>query len=135
MVENEKIKGLIDILVQSIRMLKEFQSTSFEEYVTDRKIQNNVEREFERAIRCCIDIGARIIAIKNLASASTYTGIFDRLFEEKIIEYEISSKLKELVRFRNLLEYFRISPEKVYQNLQDNLEVFSEFIKRVEQFL
>lgn len=132
--ENEKISHFLSVMKESMNMLREFEGMKPEEYRSDRKIQDIVERECERAIHSCIDIGARIISIKSFSPAATYGDIFDILTREKVIPASLAEKMKDLVRFRNILvhEYFRIDPEKVLEKLRDGVATLAEYAKYVE---
>lgn len=118
-------------------MLRECQKVKLEKYKGDRKTQDIVEREFERAILACVDIAARIISARNFPPASSYAEVFDILHAKGILSGELTEEMKALVRFRNVLvhQYFRIDPVIVYQKLQNKLNNFVTFSQYVETYL
>jgi uncharacterized protein YutE (UPF0331/DUF86 family) len=132
--KSEKIIMLLNTIAGCLKILQEETHHSLQEYKSDRRLQDIVEREFERLIHACIDIGARIISLKNLPKASTYTEIFDILTQENILSPKLSEQMKDMVRFRNIIchEYFKIEPEIVYSKLK-LLHVFTEFCREIEK--
>jgi uncharacterized protein YutE (UPF0331/DUF86 family) len=134
---NGIIIELLKVLKESLDLLREYELVPIEVFKNDRKVQAIVEREFERAIMACIDIGARIISIEQLTPASNYVEIFDRLKERGIVSAELNEAVKDLVRFRNVLshEYFRIIPDRVHEKLRTSLSHFVSYAKRVDEYL
>jgi uncharacterized protein YutE (UPF0331/DUF86 family) len=66
-----------------------------------------------------------------------YPGIFDVLAENQVIPHDFSEKMKEPVRFRNILvhEYFRLDILKVYEHLQNDPDILEQFAKYLIKFL
>jgi len=135
--ENEKIALLLGSLRESLAMLKEYEGISLKNYRSERKIQDIVEREFERGIHACADIGARIISIKGLTPAATYVEIFDILSDQGFIGADLADGMKDLVRFRNILahEYFRIDHKKVHRLLKRGPKILREFARTIDTLL
>ncbi|HID95443.1 MAG TPA: DUF86 domain-containing protein [Candidatus Latescibacteria bacterium] len=133
--KNDKIAELLRVIKESLDMLREYQDVKLTDYRRDRRTQDIVEREFERAILACADIGARIISLRRFPPASSYVEIFDILSQKDVLPSQLAEVMKDLVRFRNVLvhEYFRIDPELVYKKLQDELETLVEFGRCVEK--
>lgn len=118
-------------------MLREYERVPLGEFRNDRKMQDIVEREFERAIMASVDIGARVISSQRLIPASNYTEIFARLLEHSVVSPDLSEAMKDFVRFRNILthEYFQISPDKVHEKLTTHLKYFVEYARAVESYI
>jgi len=133
---NEKVGDLLKVLKECLEMLREFQGIDIRSYRNDRKVQDIVEREFERAIMACIDIGARLISLYNFPTASSYAEVFEVLNREGVLPWDISDAMADFARFRNVLvhEYFRIDPKIVHSKLQ-NLDIFRRFARAIVKFL
>lgn len=132
MVTNEIINSLKQIVQTELNLLKSKQNISKEEYVQNIELQHIVERAFHQAIHACIDIGARIISLKNLSPPKSYHEIFDILSGENIIPKEIGIRMRKLVSFQNILvhEYHKIKyDEEVHSHLQESLDIIREFIE------
>jgi len=136
-IEDEVICNLLEIINTGVERLKGQQKLPFEEYVRNWKVQDVVERELQKSIQACIDIGARLIAQKGFRKAEDYHGVFEILSQEGVIPWEFAEKMKEMVGLRNVLvhEYRRIRSEEIYRHLQESLCVFEEFINHIVSFL
>jgi len=106
---NEKVGDLLKVLKECLEMLREFQGIDIRSYRNDRKVQDIVEREFERAIMACIDIGARLISLYNFPTASSYAEVFEVLNREGVLPWDISDAMADFARFRNVLVYTNTS--------------------------
>lgn len=137
MTVNGKIVEFLKVIRECLDMLREYERVTLGEFRNDRKIQDIVEREFERAIMACVDIGARLISSKRLTPASNYIEIFTRLLDQRVVSPDLSEAMKDFVRFRNILthEYFQISPEKVHEKLMTRLKYFVEYARAVESYV
>jgi uncharacterized protein YutE (UPF0331/DUF86 family) len=134
---NGKIVELLKVIRESLNMLREYERVPLSQFRNDRKMQDIVEREFERAIMACVDIGARVISSRRLSPASNYTEIFARLMEHGVVGPELTEAMKDFVRFRNILshEYFQISPDKVHEKLATRLKDFVDYAKALEAYI
>lgn len=135
--ENEKIQSFLKTIDESLERLTAKQHISLQEYQKSWELQSAVEREFQKAIQSAMDITLRIITIKNFRHPDEYLTGFDILAENNVIPEEFTEKMKNLVRFRNILvhEYFKINPEKVWQHLQTSLDTLRQFAKYIVTFL
>jgi uncharacterized protein YutE (UPF0331/DUF86 family) len=131
--QNQVIRELIQLVETEISLLEEKKIISLENYLKDWDLQHIVERAFQKAIQGCIDIGARIVSKKSYRKATDYHDIFNILFEKNIISESLRKKLSEMVGFRNVLvhEYRVIDNKEVYRHLQENLDIFRDFISIV----
>jgi uncharacterized protein YutE (UPF0331/DUF86 family) len=138
-IKNEVIKELLALLAQATKNLKSKQKVSLEEYLEPKnwELRDVVEREMERAIQSCIDMGTRLISQEGFPKAEDYHHIFNILFQEKVISANLAKKMKEMVGFRNLLihEYRRIKHEEVYRHLQKDIPIFREFSHTIIKYL
>jgi len=136
-IDTNRIKYQLNLLDKYYHRLKEKQSISKEEFLKDADIQAIVERNFQLAIECCLNIGTHLIAALSLEYAEDYGTVFMRLAQGKIISAEFGKKLVNMAKFRNLLVhvYWEIDSEKVYHNLRNNLEDFKDFARHILKFL
>ncbi|MEW6684787.1 MAG: DUF86 domain-containing protein [Candidatus Edwardsbacteria bacterium] len=133
MLENRIIEELLKLINQAVSNLRIKQKIDLEEYLKNWEVQDIVEREFQKAIQACIDIGARIIAMRNLARADDYHQVFEVLLNERILSKKMAQEMKKMVGFRNALvhEYRHIRPEEVYRHLKESLGIFEEFAREI----
>jgi uncharacterized protein YutE (UPF0331/DUF86 family) len=134
---NEKLLEILKNLEIALKELKKRQGIQLQEYVKNRELQDIIEREFEKAIQDCIDIGARIISEKDFPSADTYGEIFEVLYKENVIDYNICEKMKELTGFRNVLVhiYRKIDNNEVLRHLKESLEFIEKFSYKIKEYI
>jgi uncharacterized protein YutE (UPF0331/DUF86 family) len=83
----------------------------------------------QRAIQFTIDIAFHIIACEKLGLAQNFKEAFVLLEKNKIIEHELSEKLKKMVGFRNIVvhEYEHINIDILGNIVQHHLGDLEEF--------
>lgn len=132
----DKITQRLDCLKQYYGYLKNVRDISFEKYVGDIKEKSAIERNFQLAIECCLDIAELFISDLRLPQPPEHRMAMMLLSENKIIPREMAEKLANAVSFRNLLvhDYVEIDDKKAFENLK-NIRDFDEFIKEVKKYL
>ena len=70
-------------------MLREYERVPFSQFRNDRKMQDIVEREFERVIMACVDIGARVLSSRQWSPTSNDTEIFCAAYGTRLGESRI----------------------------------------------
>ena len=135
--QNEKLQFFLNTIREKIEKLNGRRAVTLEKYKGNYDLQKIVERELHEAIQAAIDCSARIIALNNFRHSDDYVGMFDSLLENKVIPSDLAPKIKDLVRFRNILihEYFRIDQEKVYKHLHEDPEILHQFLRYIVDFL
>lgn len=131
MARNNVVEDLMRLLRTEVSLLEKKKTVNREDYVRDIEIQHVVERALQQSIQACIDIGARIIALRNLKTPGTYHEIFTVLEESKLIPRKLADQMSELVGLRNVLvhKYRWIEHEEVYRHLQESLPVLKRFLE------
>lgn len=112
-------------------------AASVEAYLGNPRIKRAVERSLQVAVKICLDIGRRIIALEGLRYPADNQDIFRILVEAHIIPDRMLPTLLNMARFRNLLvhEYARIDDAQVYAILQQRLSDFDAFADSVRQYM
>jgi len=100
-------------------------------------VQGSVERYFQLAIECMIDVGEILIANLRLRKPEDSRDVIDILGENKIFPDKFALHLGPITGFRNLLahDYLEIDREKVYDHLQNDLQDFDKFSKHIAKFI
>ena len=102
-----------------------------EKFLNDLTLQLSAQRALVISINICIDIGAHILSLNGNGKPETYSEIFENLAKLGIIETKIKEDLINLVKFRNLMGhlYMDINNEKVWDVIQNDLDIFTLFRK------
>ena len=135
---NERIvANRISKLREYLKVLRELQKASFEEFVSNPRIRYSVERCLHLAIECAINIGNHIISALQLRKPEEYHEISLILEENEVIPRQFAEEFVKVIRFRNILvhSYIDLDLSKVYSFLQERLGDFELFIGYMTEFL
>lgn len=136
MVNRDVIIAKIDNIQRSLDRLKEKQGLTVESFSNDRDIQDIALLNLQVAIQGCIDIASHIISDNNWGVPGSLGGLFDILYEKKIITCKTKEIMRSMVGFRNLIvhEYIRLDMTRVYAVFSSQLDDFAEFLKEISLY-
>ena len=118
-----------------MRKLEAARTVPREEYLGDTNLQDIVERNFQVAAQCLLDIGGRLIAREGLRMPRDNDDVFQVLSEGGIVTQDTATRLQGLGGFRNLLvhDYLAIDADRVYDFLGE-IQDFRQFAEAVERY-
>ena len=131
MPEQQLIKELLLELERALSVLKKYQARSQKEIETDIGVLYAVEHAFQLAIQNMIDISMHILFELGETKVADYTTALIKLGQYEIVPQEYATKISKMAGFRNVIVhgYIQIDLNRIYDNLQNNLEDFEYFIK------
>jgi len=138
---DDRIKEHLQQLNKYHLHLAEMSKLKREVFIQDAVFQGAAERFLQLAIESCLNIGNRILSLQQfqqpLKPPQTYADIFLCLKEICGIDQDLSDRLVMMAKFRNRLVhlYWEISPEKIFEIVQNNLEDFKLFQKKIVEFM
>ena len=121
-----------------LNQLMSIKPSSLNKYITDFKTKAACERYFERITESLSDITVLLIKEMKLSFPDEGNDCFEILIKEKIVDFDLAKKLKEMRGMRNIIahQYGSIDDELVYSAI--NKELYRDvntFIKLVEKLL
>lgn len=138
---DERIKEHLKYLNKYCLLLADIKKRDAEDFAKDPILQGSAERFLQLAIESCLNIGNRLISLHQfenpIDTPETYADIFIQLRNMEIIDGPFCDRLVKMAKFRNRLVhlYWEIEKDKVYEILQNNLEDFSIFQKKIIGYL
>ncbi|MDP3697188.1 MAG: DUF86 domain-containing protein [Candidatus Taylorbacteria bacterium] len=131
------IETKISHIQKYLKQLERYKQFSEREIASDPDRKGALERYLYLAAQATIDLGEAIIAFKNFRRPGTYTEIFYILTEADFIHRELSEKLVNMAKFRNVVahDYEAVDFGIVYDALKNRLEDIEVFIRTVKQNL
>jgi uncharacterized protein YutE (UPF0331/DUF86 family) len=132
----DEIRTRLDALAGYIKDLKEIEPHTYEEYEADKMLRRYAERMLHMAVEAAITVGVHVLTEEGLRSPENYHDVFVVLGEHGILPRELVRGMTDLVELRNLLvhEHDVVDDTMVYGALKRRLEVFTEFIARIEAY-
>ncbi len=134
--DDEKILRKLNFMQKCVKYLKSVDAGS-NELDTNYELRSAVERNFQLAIECAIDIGEIIISKDGFERPEDYRSVFLTLGRKGIIPEDFAEDLSLAAGFRNALVhiYEDIDTGILYTFLTDRLEDFDEFASHIAQYL
>ena len=134
-IDKAKILDQLRMLDADLQKLREKAKLSLQKYLAEPDTQSVVERRFQTATEACVNIGNHLISRLGLRMAEDYASVFESLFEGGIVSEELSDKMKDMARFRNLLVhlYWKLDHKKVYAAMGERIQVLEAFMGVIHQ--
>lgn len=132
--QKEAIIRRISFIEVELNDLAEFKDLKYETYRQNRSKRRNVERIAENIANAVIDIGKIALAGESIDTPGTYREIFLRMYELAFISQEVSDKLGDIARTRNILahQYLDVKWERLQTFLEESPAIVTEFIRTVQ---
>jgi uncharacterized protein YutE (UPF0331/DUF86 family) len=135
-VEAGTVRRLLETIEQRLARLERAAGTPFEDYDSDRDLQDIVERNLEICIQACIDLGLHLLADFPAALPETNRGVFKALRREELISADLAERLDRMAGFRNVLAhgYADVISERVHAALGELNDVRS-YVEQLDRHL
>ncbi len=135
--DNDRLLEKMDELEKYLRELEEYLPEKEEEYLNSGLRKRACERAFQMASENLLDICNLIISEKGFGIPTDSKDCIRKLAENGVIPGSLSTRLEELVGFRNLLvhQYGRVDDSKAYSYLNIELKDFYEFIETIDKYI
>lgn len=133
----EKINSRIFYIEESLKNLYEIKNKGKETFLNDPILISAAESNIRRALEAIFDIARHILAKSYGYKDLEYKQMAKLLVKEQVLSESYLSTLIKMVGYRNRLVhfYFEITPEELWEILENNLSDFEEFLKQINSFL
>ena len=133
----ERIKQFAGEIREALSLLKGYSLRGKEEILKDQTILGSTKYNLIVAIQGCIDICNHIVAKRGGRAPQDYGDCFQLLAELSILKKDLSDRLVQMAKFRNLIIhlYWEVDNERVYEILVKNLGDIDEFLVAIGKFL
>jgi uncharacterized protein YutE (UPF0331/DUF86 family) len=135
--DNDRILEKIDELENYLRELEEYLPEQEEDYLNNGLRKRACERAFQLASENLIDICNLIISEKGFGIPANSKDSIMKLAENQVLPAPLSTRLEELIGFRNLLvhQYGRVDDSRSYSFLNMELKDFYQFIEIIDRYI
>jgi len=133
----EKIKKRVSEIEESINEINKIVSINEYEFWKDKRNITSVKYYLLEAIEAVGEICVHIVAKKFGKGVNSLSECINILEKEEILDKELSSRLKKMIKFRNKLihKYWDIDDKLVYEYAKNETDNFTDFIKEIKKFL
>jgi len=125
-------------LQERIKRLKQLQPTPREKFLSaDSLVRDAVERNFQVAIECCLDIAKHVVVVREIERPNELREVFQALSKANFISADFAETMSKFGGMRNLLvhHYTTVDPVLMYQYLQEDIPHLEKFASIVLAFL
>ncbi len=131
------IRGRCAEIEESLKRLHEIAQGKKEDFLNNQDLKDIACYRLLIAIEAALSLCYHVCAKKLKKVPEDYAECFSILSQAGIIPKDLSPKLQNMARFRNLLVhmYWKIDYEKVYQILNEEIYSFSIFAKQIAGLL
>jgi len=127
--DKEKILLKLRSMKSYVDFLKSHKKTAKEELERNYLLRSAIERNFQLALECVLDIGEMIISMEEFRKPEDYKDVIEILGKEGILPEKFAKKFAPAASFRNILvhKYAEIDLGELHKNLQKlgDLDVFA----------
>jgi len=125
------VETKISHIKKYLKLLERYKKFSQKEVEDSQDLKGALERYLYLVAQATIDLREAVIAFKDFRRPGTYIDVFYILDEEEFISGELSEKLKNMSKFRNVIahDYEKVDFGIVYDALQNRLVDIEEFVK------
>lgn len=132
----KQLKNKIDNLASIYQGLKRLQRLTLQD------LEDNIENIWSvtfgivAAVEAIMDIGQYILSEKGL-KVESYGQIPEKLLQAKIINRDFSTKLTQMIGFRNraIHNYPSLDEKQLYNILQEGINDFKQFLKLAKKYI
>lgn len=136
--KKEALIPRLDGIAEDVEKLLKLKEKGLEEFKNNEEVFALSQFYLRQALEGVFHIGEHILSRLNGGRAAEYKEIAKLLGEKGVVNKNFAaSSLKDMAGYRNRLTHFyaEITPEEIYNILQNNLEDISLFLKEIKNFL
>jgi uncharacterized protein YutE (UPF0331/DUF86 family) len=106
-------------------------------FLTDEMARDAICRVLQQTIEAILTIGEMVITQNNFTKPETNEDIFEILATSKVISNKLSSELRGVGGFRNVLvhNYISLDLNLAYDYLEKGVPVFKNYAKNIAKYL
>lgn len=132
--DNDVIYNKMETIERCIKRINEVYEGNFEN-LSDYTKQDSIVLNIQRSCQASIDLAMHIVSEKKLGIPQNSRDAFEVLNSNKIIDNELTSKLKAMIGFRNIAvhDYKAVNLDIVREIIEKNINDFREFIYQINK--
>ena len=133
----QRVKDKLDLISKYYDELNEDLPQSEEEFSRERVSRRAIEKTIELIADAVVDVAMIIISAKSLEKPNESCESISILAKNGILSSSFADKLKDFVRFRNLLvhQYAKVDEQREFETIRDNHQDILGFLKEMEDFV
>ena len=134
----EVIQKKLSEFDENVSQLEKIQkSLNLDVFLNNKQQQWSVEHGLQLCIQQVIDLGSHILVSLHLNNIEDYSDVGVKLGKHGILSKELSKRVIEMIKFRNLLihEYVHVDPEKVFEIFKTGISDLKAVSNQIKAFI
>ena len=134
-IDIEKIKQRISDINESLEEIQKLTSLDVNEFWSGKRNIAALKYFLLQAIEALGGICVHICAKRFNKGVSSLGECIEILEKEKVLDKDLSERLRNMIRFRNKLvhRYWEIEDQKVYKYAKKDIKDFTDFIEAIKR--
>lgn len=127
----------IDVIERNLAEIKDITNEGYSNLISNYRNELASKQALLESIEACIDISTHIITVQGMRRPVDYKDIFLILGENDILDKNLSRKMQEMAKFRNVLvhRYINIENERLFKLMESETDDFREFIRQILSYM
>ncbi|MHC4745488.1 MAG: type VII toxin-antitoxin system HepT family RNase toxin [Planctomycetota bacterium] len=132
-----RIRDLLSNIAEAQSRLRELGQLSEEAFLADYRNTESAKYLLIVVTEAAIDICNHIVARKGRRAPQDYADCFDILVDLNVTTPDLTTRLKQMARFRNLIVhlYWKVDNRRVYEIIQKDLDDLDDFRQQLSTWL
>ncbi|MCL6510939.1 MAG: DUF86 domain-containing protein [Anaerolineae bacterium] len=128
-----RVRELVGAMTDALRRLQELGTITESEFLSDFRSTESAKYLFIVVTEAAIDLCNHIVSRQGWRAPESYADCFAVLVDLGLISDELSLRLRQMTRFRNLLVhlYWRVDNRRVYELIHTSLGDVEAYIRAV----
>ncbi|MHB8170130.1 MAG: type VII toxin-antitoxin system HepT family RNase toxin [Thermincolia bacterium] len=133
MVDKEKIRSKLQTIEGNTAKLKQLASYSLNDFLQDFRNVEAAKHLLQVNVEAMLDVANHISARNRWKTPGTSTEALMQLEQNGYLETDDLDTFNKMVKFRNRVVhlYHMVDDQEIYKILQENLDDFGIFVKRI----
>lgn len=134
--DKELIQLRIDVIERDLAEINKIVEEGYENFKTNFRNELASKQALLESIEACIDISNHIIATQGFRRPTDYKDVFVILEENGFLERNLSGKLQEMAKFRNLLvhRYAEMDKERLFRIMKTDIFDIKVFVEKILRY-
>lgn len=125
----------INVIERNLAEIKDITAEGYSNLMSNYRNELASKQALLESIEACIYISNHIISVQGLRRPVDYKDIFLILGENHILDENLSRKMQEMAKLRNVHLYINIENERLFKLMQTETQDFRGFIKQILSYM
>lgn len=138
MINKTKVVTRLAFIEDACKEMRKLGVAEKEEFLKDKTKVAAVESYLRRSLEALFDTGRHILVHEGWRDYSMeYKSIARGLTEKEIVSDGYKTKLIQMAGYRNRMVHFydEVTPEELYQTVQDDIKDIEEIVHEIKEFI